>query len=114
MSASQPPIEKPTRPPSPSWLQQALGRYRPLPGVHDEMMQPDGTLRDPWRAFFREVGALGPQQLTEAFASAHRHLKDSGVYYRVYDDPVGAERAWPLAPMPLLVSGAEWAALKAG
>ena len=48
------------------------------------------------------------------FAAADRHLHDSGVFYRVYEDPAGAERPWPLSHVPLLISAAEWQALEAG
>lgn len=97
-----------------AWIRALLSAYRPLPGVWDEMMAPDGTLRPPWTRFFAELAPLGPQQLDEAFASAERHLRDSGVFYRVYDDPAGGERPWPLAPMPLLIAPREWETLKAG
>src|SRR5262249_5256339 len=33
---------------------------------------------------------------------------------RVYEDPAGAERSWPLSYVPLLIDAAEWEALKAG
>ena len=34
------------------------------------------------------------------------------MFYRVYEDPAGAERPWPLSHVPLLIDAAEWAALK--
>ena len=45
---------------------------------------------------------------------ADRHLRESGVFYRVYEDPAGVERAWPLSHVPLLIDATEWDALKAG
>ncbi|WP_181703404.1 circularly permuted type 2 ATP-grasp protein [Chthonobacter albigriseus] len=98
----------------PGWISALVGRYRPLPGVHDEMMRADGSLREPWHRFHAEIGRLGPEPLKEAFSSARRHLEDSGVFYRVYDDAQGGERPWPLAAMPLLIGAREWEGLKAG
>ena len=46
--------------------------------------------------------------------TADRHLHDSGVFYRVYEDASGAERPWPLSHVPLLINGSEWQTLKAG
>ena len=46
--------------------------------------------------------------------AADRHLRDSGVFYRVYEDPAGAERPWPLSHVPLLIEASEWQTLKAG
>jgi uncharacterized circularly permuted ATP-grasp superfamily protein/uncharacterized alpha-E superfamily protein len=97
-----------------SWVKGLLAGYTPLPGLHDEMMRPDRTLRAPWDQFLGELTKLGQAQLAEAAGGAERHLKDSGVFYRVYDDPAGGERTWPLAPIPLLIDAAEWAALSTG
>ncbi len=36
------------------------------------------------------------------------------MFYRVYEDPAGADRPWPLSHVPLLIDHAEWTALKAG
>ncbi|WP_095407252.1 circularly permuted type 2 ATP-grasp protein [Mongoliimonas terrestris] len=96
------------------WLKEMLAAYKPLANVFDEMMRPDGSLREPWGRFLDELGALSRSQLVDAFASADRHLKGSGVFYRVYDDPSGGERPWPLAPVPLLISAREWYAIKEG
>src|SRR5258705_3452431 len=60
------------------------------------------------------LARLGPNELSGRFAAADRHLRDSGVFYRVYEDASGAERPWPLSHMPLLIDGSEWQALKAG
>src|SRR5262249_46018231 len=47
-------------------------------------------------------------------AAADRHLHDSGVFYRVYEDASGVERPWPLSHVPLLINEEEWQTLKAG
>ena len=36
------------------------------------------------------LAALGPEEINRRFAAADRHLRDSGVFYRVYEDPAGA------------------------
>ena len=36
------------------------------------------------------------------------------MFYRVYEDPAGTDRPWPLSHVPLLIDHAEWTALKAG
>ena len=60
------------------------------------------------------LAALGPDEIDRRFAAADRHLRDSGVFYRVYEDPAGAVRPWPLSHVPLLIDAAEWQALQAG
>ena len=60
------------------------------------------------------LASLGAEEINRRFAVADRYLRDSGVFYRVYEDPAGAERPWPLSHMPLIINPAEWAALKSG
>ena len=60
------------------------------------------------------LGALGAEEIGRRFAAADRYLHDSGVFYRVYEDPAGADRPWPLSHVPLLIDHTEWTALKAG
>src|SRR5690606_25981557 len=91
-----------------------LEAYRPLPGIPDEMLGPDGRPLAHWRRFLEMLGALGPDELARRSASADRHMHEAGVYYRTYDEVGGAKRPWPLAHMPLLMAPGEWAKLSAG
>jgi len=95
-------------------IEQLLAGYRPLPSTIDEMMDAQGRPRPHWRPLLAMLGALGPDEITRRFAAADRYLHDSGVFYRVYEDPAGADRPWPLSHVPLLIDHAEWTALKAG
>ncbi len=88
--------------------------YRPLPGVWDEMMGEDGRPRPHWREFLQWMAALGPETLEHGFQAADRHLRDSGVFYRVYDDKAGSERPWPLSHIPLVIDSEEWSELQTG
>src|ERR1700746_1510019 len=91
-----------------------LSGYRPPPGTFDEMVDREGRVRAHWQPLLAMLARLGPNELNRRFAAADRHLRDSGVFYRVYEDASGAERPWPLSHMPLLIDGAEWEATKAG
>src|SRR5215813_10160609 len=88
--------------------------YKPRAGNFDEMMDRDGRVREHWRPFLTMLGALGPEEIDRRFAAADRHLRESGVFYRVYEDPAGVVRPWPFSHVPLLIAPAEWRALKAG
>jgi uncharacterized circularly permuted ATP-grasp superfamily protein/uncharacterized alpha-E superfamily protein len=85
-----------------------------FPRNFDEMMDHDGRVREHWRPFLGMLAAMGPEEVNRRFAAADKHLRDSGVFYRVYEDPAGAERPWPLSHVPLLIDGTEWKELKAG
>ncbi len=90
-----------------------LAGYRALPGVYDEMVDETGSVRPHWQAFVDRLAAEGAGGLQHRFAAADRYLKDSGVFYRVYDDPA-AERPWALSHVPLLISPEDWAIIEAG
>jgi hypothetical protein len=91
-----------------------LSGYRPLPGIFDEMVDRDGRVRAHWQPLLAMLARMGHHELTRRFAAADRHLHDSGVFYRVYEDASGVERPWPLSHVPLLINGGEWQTLKAG
>ncbi|WP_376988726.1 circularly permuted type 2 ATP-grasp protein [Bosea sp. R86505] len=96
-----------------------LADYRPLPGVYDEIVGADGQVRPQWEPFLSEWCALSPDELTQRFGLADRHVHDTGVSYRVHGDidprdPTAGERAWPLSHVPLVITGAEWQTIAAG
>ena len=95
-------------------LDRFVAGYRPLPDTVDEMMDADGQVRAHWRPLLAQLAALGPDEINRRFAAADRYLHDSGVFYRVYEDPAGAERPWPLSHIPLIIDPTEWKALEEG
>jgi uncharacterized circularly permuted ATP-grasp superfamily protein/uncharacterized alpha-E superfamily protein len=95
-------------------LEPLIAGYRPLHGVFDEMMDGDGRLRAHWQPFLAMLAALGSDEINRRFAAADRYLRDSGVFYRVYEDAAGIERPWPLSHIPLIIEPGEWRQLEAG
>ena len=95
-------------------LEPLVSGYRPLPGISDEMMDADGRVRAHWQPLLSMLAGLGGDEINRRFAAADRYLRDSGVFYRVYEDPAGVERPWPLSHVPLLIEAAEWKQLEAG
>ncbi len=95
-------------------LRRMVSGYRAERGVHDELMDATGALRPRWRTLLTALAEFGPEESRRRFDIADRHLADAGVVYRVYNDPTGAERAWPLAHLPMVVDEADWAVLAAG
>ena len=88
--------------------------YRPQPGLFDEMVDAEGAVRPHWRALLERFDGLGRQELAARFAAADRYLRDSGVFYRVYDDKGDGERPWPLSHVPILISAQDWKRIKTG
>src|ERR1700744_4341033 len=99
---------------TPASLEPLISGYRPLTGIFDEMMDGDGRVRAHWRPFLSMLAALGGDEINRRFAAADRYLRDSGVFYRVYEDAAGIERPWPLSHVPLIIEPTEWTQLQAG
>jgi uncharacterized circularly permuted ATP-grasp superfamily protein/uncharacterized alpha-E superfamily protein len=97
-----------------SGLEQFVSGYRPLPGIFDEMIDDDGRVRAHWQPLLSMLAGLGSDEINRRFAAADRYLRDSGVFYHVYEDPAGVERPWPLSHVPLLIEPSEWKQLEAG
>ncbi|MGB7698362.1 MAG: circularly permuted type 2 ATP-grasp protein, partial [Methylovirgula sp.] len=86
--------------------------YTPLPNIPDEFVTADGQRRAHWMKFLGALAELGADEIERRFATADRHIRDTGVSYRAYGDM--SERAWPLSHLPLLIEAAEWREIAAG
>ncbi len=95
-------------------LLEGLMNYAPLPGIADEMVSPDGSIRPAWQKLLAALGRMDEAELANRFARADRYLRDAGVFYRAYGKEAGGERAWPLSHIPVLIDQAEWENLSRG
>lgn len=86
--------------------------YEPLPGIHDEFMDENGSPRAHWLRFLGALSRLEEDQIDRRFAAADRHIRDLGVSYRVYGET--NERSWPLSHVPLLIPENDWREIEAG
>ena len=89
-----------------------LRGYRTLPGVPDELIDVAGRPRDYWLSFLGELVEYSDAELQSRFNLATRHIRDTGVTYRIYGEET--ERSWPLTPMPLILGEGEWEQIAAG
>lgn len=88
-----------------------LSGYAPLPGVPDEAVAPDGTIRPLWARLAAHLAGLAPDDLASALARADQYLNDSGVFYRQYGAGSSTERPWPLSHVPVLLEQSDWDAI---
>jgi uncharacterized circularly permuted ATP-grasp superfamily protein/uncharacterized alpha-E superfamily protein len=91
-----------------------VGNYSPAPGIYDEMMSAPGIFRPHWDAYFGSISALGVEELARRWNTARQRIRENGVTYNVYGDPLGMDRPWNLDAIPLLISPTEWRELEAG
>src|SRR5580658_2844467 len=80
--------------------------YQPAPGVYDEMSR--------WDTFLGALAGIGAEELARRWKTARQRIRENGVSYNVYGDPLGMDRPWNLDAIPLLVSPAEWRTLESG
>src|ERR1700727_3616680 len=88
--------------------------YRQAPGVYDEMCVEPGVLRPHWDRYIASLSSLGGKELAHRWQTARQRIRENGVSYNVYGDPLGTERPWHLDAIPLIIPAAAWARLDTG
>src|ERR1700681_2743449 len=88
--------------------------YPQTAGVYDEMSAALGVLRPHWDLFINSLSALRGQELARRWQTARQRIRENGVTYNVYGDPLGMDRPWNLDAIPLMISPQEWRLLEAG
>src|SRR6202046_4932439 len=88
--------------------------YRQAPGVYDEMCLEPGILRPHWDRYIASLSSLGSKELAHRWQIARQQIRENGVTYNVYGDPLGMDRPWSLDSIPLLIPPSEWKELEAG
>ncbi len=88
--------------------------YRLTGGVYDEMASAPGVLRPHWHTFIGSMSGLGGEELARRWNIARQRIRENGVTYNVYGDPLGMDRPWSLDSIPLLIPPSEWSTLQAG
>ncbi len=100
--------------PLPLPLPPLLAGYRPLAGVADELLSPDGGVRPVWEGLLNHLSVTAPEDWTQRFARGDQYLRDQGVYLRHYGESGPAEREWPLSHVPVLIEESDWGDITRG
>jgi uncharacterized circularly permuted ATP-grasp superfamily protein len=58
--------------------------------------------------------AIGPEELGRRCERAERRIRENGITYNIYSDPLGANRPWKIDIVPFLIPAEEWRFLEAG
>ncbi|CAN5796739.1 circularly permuted type 2 ATP-grasp protein [soil metagenome] len=89
-----------------------LKGYKPLAGIPDELFDALGRPRDHWLSLLGDFAEYPEGEFTSRFGLATRHIRDTGVSYRIYGEE--SERSWPLNPLPLILGQKEWTQIARG
>ena len=84
-------------------------------GATFEESSTDGvTPRPHWAHLMESLRLIGPEELGHRCERAERRIRENGITYNIYGDPLGANRPWQIDIVPLLIPANEWRAIEAG
>lgn len=88
----------------------------PLPyrATFEESTSDGVSPRPHWAHLLESLRDLGPEEIGQRWAGAERRIRDNGITYNVYGDPLGANRPWKIDIVPLLIPAEEWRFIESG
>ncbi len=92
-------------------LYQTPLRYGP---AYDELSADGVTPRPHWTHLMESLRIIGPEELGRRWGRAERRIRENGITYNIYSDPLGANRPWQIDILPLLIPAEEWRVIQAG
>ncbi len=82
--------------------------------AYDELSADGVSPRPHWSRLMESLQAIGPEELGRRWARAERRIRENGITYNVYGDPLGASRAWQIDIIPLLIPAEDWRYIEKG
>lgn len=96
-------------PASPQTAESLRASYCAEAGPGDVLCGAQGAADEVWQSIFEEILNAGDGELAQAQDRVQRHVQEIGTSFRLPDET--EERQWPVSPIPLPVSEAEWAGI---
>ena len=82
--------------------------------AYDELSA-DGVIPRPhWASLMETFRAIGPDELGRRWQRAERRIRENGITYNIYSDPLGANRPWQIDIVPFLIPAHEWRVIETG
>ncbi|HEV2274020.1 MAG TPA: circularly permuted type 2 ATP-grasp protein [Acidobacteriaceae bacterium] len=81
---------------------------------YDELSADGVSPRPHWAHLMGYLQELGPEELGRRWSRAERRIRENGITYNMYSDPLGANRPWRIDILPLLIPAQEWRFIEAG
>jgi uncharacterized circularly permuted ATP-grasp superfamily protein/uncharacterized alpha-E superfamily protein len=91
-----------------------LSGYATRSDGFDEAFDAEGRPRESWRAVLDAFGALPADDTERRRRQAEALLRQNGMVLNIYDQPEGAEQAWPFDLVPMVLGETEWRKLEQG
>ena len=82
--------------------------------AYDELSADGVNPRAHWAHLIESLRAIGPEELGRRCFRAERRIRENGITYNIYGDPLGANRPWEIDIVPFLISAEEWRYIEQG
>ena len=82
--------------------------------AYDELSADGVNPRPHWQQLMESLREIGTEELARRWGRAERRIRENGITYNIYDDPLGANRPWKLDTIPFLIPADEWRVIEAG
>jgi uncharacterized circularly permuted ATP-grasp superfamily protein/uncharacterized alpha-E superfamily protein len=83
-------------------------------GAYEESSMDGITPRPHWAGLMASLQSIGPNELAFRWTQAEQRIRENGITYNMYGDPLGAHRPWKIDLVPLLIPDEEWRFIEAG
>ncbi len=82
--------------------------------AYDELSDDGVNPRAHWAHLIESLRAIGPEELGRRCLRAERRIRENGITYNIYSDPLGANRPWEIDIVPFLIAADEWRYIEQG
>ena len=81
---------------------------------YDELSADGVNPRAHWAHLMESLRGIGPEELGRRWIRAERRIRENGITYNIYSDPLGANRPWKIDIVPFLIPPSEWRHIEQG
>src|ERR1700734_2240860 len=82
--------------------------------VYDELSADGVSPRPHWSHLMESLRTIGSEELGRRWNRDERRIRENGITYNIYSDPLGANRPWKIDIVPFMIPAEEWRFLEAG
>ncbi|RRA47425.1 circularly permuted type 2 ATP-grasp protein [Acidipila sp. EB88] len=81
---------------------------------YEEWSEDGASPRPHWAHTIDWLRSVGADELGRRWTRAERRIRENGITYNIYGDPLGANRPWRIDIVPMLIPAAEWRFIESG
>jgi uncharacterized circularly permuted ATP-grasp superfamily protein/uncharacterized alpha-E superfamily protein len=82
--------------------------------TYNELSSDGMNPRPHWAHLMESLREIGSEELGRRWGRAERRIRENGITYNIYGDPLGANRPWKIDIVPFLIAANEWKFIEEG